>query len=747
MDSTTSEELRYASSLSANRRKEILQSLIPIASCAANAQIDAFSLRLANALMAFSENALDPKQANLTFTGANLLKKNAYAYYYLASVRLEEVLREGVKSVDKQPVLEAIDRCEAALELVSYTEMDTKLLLSNIARPLEIKNAEQLKALNMRLACLFDRDELQMSQNPFRPEVFLAAINDAWAEFDPDSDSHDLVLPLLQPDVFLDLGPVLEAINDALISHGILPSLSDAYRIRKSSEALNGTRKPDAAVTQELRRLLSAEGAGGSGGGYSNGSGGGGAGGSGGGGTGSGPTMDPSMQASLQNHMLQMTAVSNQMLGFLAGMQKNLFDQQLSGLATGNPLTTEVLSNIKRQAPQGALSKVDENAIDLLTKVFDMVFHDKNIAPEVKALIGFLQVPVLKAALLDKEFFFQQEHPARRLVEKLTESSLAWDQKKGEDDPLYRTMKRVVDRIQQEFDQEISVFSTGVAELESYVQEEEKVSQQALDAPIHDALKKEKLVKAQQAAKHEVAMRVGTGEVVAFVEAFLENKWTSVLTIAYTLQEEKPQAVQSAVATMDDLVWSVKPKITAAQRKELIAKLPSILLRLNKWLSVVEWEEADRLQFFAELAETHASIVRAPLPLTPERQLELAVEVAKKAAERRLEKLAQVKPEPGPDAFDDKIKTFERGIWLNFVSQQGDTRRAKLSWVSPMRSLFIFTTHRKEETFQVTDRELAQMLREDRAQPVLVDGIVDRALTAAFAPGANDPKIQEKTAA
>ncbi|MBR7784696.1 DUF1631 family protein, partial [Undibacterium luofuense] len=101
-----------------------------------------------------------------------------------------------------------------------------------------------------------------------------------------------------------------------------------------------------------------------------------------------------------------------------------------------------------------------------------------------------------------------------------------------------------------------------------------------------------------------------------------------------SVKEEKPQAVEDAIRTMDDLIWSVKPKITLQDRQELLNRLPAILARLNKWLSLIKWEDADRVRFFAELAECHASIVRAPLELSPDKQFEIAVEAAQHAAER-----------------------------------------------------------------------------------------------------------------
>ncbi len=727
MVSNPTDELQYANSLSAAKRREILHSLVPIASCAANAQLDAFSLRLTNALIAFSEHSNNPKQANLCFAGASLLKKNTYAYYYLASVRLEELLRQEIQAVSHESTAILTETSSAGLTLVSFAEMDNKVLLGNIARPLVVQYSDQLEALGRRLACLFDRDDLPLNQHPFRPENFMSALNAAWTEFDPDTESHPLILPLLQPDVFLDLAPILQALNEALIAHGVLPSLTDSYRIKKASEAAAAEKKTDPPA--QSRQLQ---------------------GGPQQGGQQPGAGAEQSLQAALQNHLLQMTAVSNQLLGFLSGMQKNLLDRQLTGLADHDHSSTAVLANIKTQAPPGVLTQVDENTIDLLAKVFDMIFRDQNIAAEMKALIGLLQVPVLKAALIDKEFFFKQEHPARRLVESLAQSSMEWDRRSGESAPLYQTMKNIVERVQQDFDQEITVFSDVVSDLDSFVKAADTASTESLQAPISRAIKREKLGQATKVAKSEVAMRVGTGEVVAFVETFLENKWVSVLTVAYTLQEEKPQAVASAMATMDDLIWSVKPKITMDQRKELLAKLPSILSRLNKWLNVVKWTEADRVQFFADLAETHASIVRAPLPLTPQRQMELAVDIARQAAERRLAKSAAVEPEPAADEFDAMIKQLERGIWLNFTSSGGEVRKAKLSWISPMRSLFIFTSHKKEETFQLSDNELAKRFREGRVQTVLLNGLVDRALSEAFAIGAigaNDANISQKSAA
>jgi len=723
---------------------DLLHSLVAVASCAANAQLDAFVLRLGDALFALSETSHDPKQANLSFNAANTLRNNGYAFYYLASGRLDETLRQAVRGAESAAPAAESDIHDDALTLVSFEEMDRNVVLGRLSRPLEALHTERLQALGRQLAQLLGRDELPLAHNPFRPEIFLRALHDAWCEFDPETASHALVLPLLQPDVFLDLSGILQELIDALAARGLAPEAR--YHFSKSDTATPAPQEKksiSAAVSEQLQHLLNRSqrttpatapmqseaaqppSAGGD-----------------------GMRTGQGASTNLQGQMLQMAAVNNQLLAHLASMQKALFDQLAAGVTPGDAHSTTVLSNIKQQAPQGMLSPVDETKIDLLTKVFDVVFRDQNIPSGIKSLIGLLQVPVLKAALLDQDFFFQDAHPARRLIDLLTSSSLGWDQKKGREDPLYQTIQRNITRVQQEFNEQVSVFSDVVSDLESFMQEEEAAATEALAPKIGSALKQEKIGQATKAAKHEVALRIGTGEVVAFVEGFLEKKWVPVLTLAYSIKDEKPDAVESAIKTMDDLVWSVKPKIKAAERKELVARLPGMLAALNQWLNLLKWEDAERLQFFAELAECHASIVRAPLELSPQRQLEIAMDVAKQAAERRLQKRASQVPVPVPDATDRQVKQLERGVWMEFSNADGTPNRVRLAWVSPLQTLYIFSTRDRKEAFSLSAENLALALRQGQAKVLSADPLVGRALAEAVGnAGANDAQMETKSAA
>ena len=866
----------------------LLESLVETVSKYASEHFMGVGTRLVAGLLDITDPGVDARAAYQRVKSGNLLKNNSYAYFHLVVTALEQAIRKEVAVL--LPAKKSASASTEALSLVPYAEMDSKVAFGALSRPFEIAYSDALATLNVRLGFLLERDILRIGQNPFRPEVFLMAINDAWREFEPDVEAHALLLPLLRPAVLFDFAPLFESLNLALMRKGVLPGSVDSLRIRKTDNAAAAAAKRatgQAALSQQLRQFFSSneaaaaaaavvvadidiplipdlpampQGAGGwrpsgaqafqghpgapahaaggfvragaagqgapapfaSGGqGYGGaagpygqaheGDGGhaghvghGGQGGHGGahagahgaaagmhGAAGAGAPaghLSPQGGASLvdsadiygpggahagfaQASGVHRSGVTNQILrkpadsaaatGALIDLLGKLQQRMPQGVAAGAgdpglhagtgaqggtalPQNVFYLPRIKDSMPKGTLTRGDESTIDLLSRIFETVFLDDNIPAETRTLIQALQIPVLKAALLDKDFFFQEAHPARRMIDLM--SRMGWEQRQGADDPVFKAMQRGVDRVGREYDKEIKPFAEAVAELEAQIQVEETTAAAAIAEPIAQALKQEKVTAATRSARNAVALRVGKGEVVAVVETFLANKWTSVLTVAYSVEDDKPGAVGNATKTMDELIWSVKPKLTTEQRRELIAKLPGLLSQLNKWLDVIKWQDADRLQFFAELAECHASIVRAPLELSPERQLEIAVEVAQQDALRRIEKenaVARQEEALEADPAVVALDGFERGMWLEFTEQDGATRKVKLAWISPLRTLFIFSTGARQEAFSVSSEKLAELYRAERMRVIRAEGVVARALTAAMEQAAvNDPSMQ-----
>ncbi|PIL45849.1 hypothetical protein CR105_07275 [Massilia eurypsychrophila] len=791
-----------------------LDALVVLATGQLNEQLMPMITRLVGVMLDITDPALDAHSVYHRVKSGNLLKNNAYAYFHLACTEIERSLRKEIALL--APPRKKASAAAAALTLVPLADMDRSVAFGGISRPFEAACAEQLATLNVRLGYLLGRDTLRIGQNPFRPDLILMGLHQAWTEFEPDAEAHALLAPLLRPAVLFDFAPVYEALNQSLMDGG---GQADALRIRKTDNAARAKAQRatgQAALAEQLRQFFSGtdasladesgiplipdlpsmpSGAGGwrpSGAEAFRGA------------IAAQPAAEPGAagpklasthdgrapqvaqfpgapgQAGVAQFLgapgqpgaaypgfamqpgahhgaqqaLQLPSGDSHpgLLEMLAKLQLHVPEQAGGSrgvhgpAAAGAPGNVFYLPRLKESLPKGSLTRGDESTIDLLTRIFETVYVDENIPQETRELIQYLQAPVLKAALQDKNFFFQDAHPARRMIDLM--SRMGWEQRHGADDPLFQAMQRGVDRVGRDFDAEVGVFADAVAELEASIAAEDSVAAAEISAPIAAALKQEKVTAANKSAKTAVAMRVGTGDVVAVVETFLEKKWTSVLTIAYSVEPDKPGAVGSATRTMDDLIWSVKPKITQEQRKQLIGKLPGLLATLNKWLDIIKWQDAERLQFFAELAECHASIVRAPIELSPERQVEIAIEVAQQDAQRRLEKeqaLAAAEQAEAQQAEADPavvtVDGLERGMWLEFTQPDGSAQTVKLAWISPLRTLFIFSTGARKEAFSLTVEKLAEAYRDDTVRMVRQDGVVARALAEAMGPAVNDVNV------
>lgn len=703
--------------LSHSSRIVILQSLIPIANTLAATQLEGFTLRLGEALFKLSDQSVRPEEANISFHSYNHLKKNSSAFYRLASGKLSELFNYEVRLLEKGHKPRQLED-DTSLALVTFDEMENKVLLETLSQAIELDNADELVKLNLRISHLLKIDQMHVKSNPFRPQVFLKAIYKAWCEFEPVPDSHHLVLRILKPEIFLQLNPILRELNNALVERGILPKAADLYRLNKhpvspasASTTLSKKTMVDPFFESKIKGILFAN--------------------------------QPSLAVNMGTPNQAMAAgtepgfntteatnvimdgrgrvtIGREFFEYLTGVQNTM-------MQVGPAMSqTTTLRGIVEQAPQNTITQIDSNTIGLLAKIFDYVFSDPHIPADLKNLIGQLQIPTLKAALIDREFFFKQSHPARVLIDTLAKSSVTWNPDKGVDDPLYKMIAKTVERVQKEFDQQLELFSDVAADLTQFLEEEEKQSQQELKEPIAQAIQQEKIRQAREMAANDVATRTDSGEVAGFIESFLEQQWVNILVLAHTVKEQKPQALERTLKTMDDLIWSIKPKNTVEERHELVNKLPALLSSLNTWLNAIKWEDPSRVIFFSKLAERHASIARAPTEMSTRRQVELAVNVAQKASEKSLKKTRA--DYTMPDQFAFFIDQLERGSWFDFTRNNGSVVRFKLAWVSPRRSRFIFTNRQGHDAFSISAEELIEIFRSGKAQMINDEPVIERAL-------------------
>jgi len=438
----------------------------------------------------------------------------------------------------------------------------------------------------------------------------------------------------------------------------------------------------------------------------------------------------------------------------LTRLQAGQTDFDVGGAQVAFSGIPQGLHNVLRdlqESPLGAkANQLEAMTIEMVAMLFDFIFETKDLPDGIKALLARLQIPVLKAAMLDGAFFAKKSHPSRLLVNGLARAGLGWSPVMGQEDPLYRTIDAIVHQILDHFSDDLAIFDEQRDVLEAFLAEEEKAAEENILSSADEINQKDRQQIASVVAKAEIEKRIEASPVPNFLASFLRQRWQGAMEHVYLQEGEESEPWGQGVSTLEDLVWSVQPKRSPEDRRHLVALLPSLLKRLSAGMQNRGWVSEEREAFMSNLVEAHAAAVKpsvsaiasptAAVAEAARAQAEIAKAAGDKEMAAKAEALAdameQAAPEPVEpereviaDDFLEIAGSLERGMWIEFEAEDGHLAFAKLAWVSPLRGTYLFTNRQGQKALSMTAEELADRFRADRARVVEAEPLIDRAFT------------------
>lgn len=749
-------------------------------------------------------------QAQNLRTAGVMLDKQAAIFNRAFQAALRESIEDEVEAILPgalrvlRPSVDSDDLSgPSSMALLDVDEIERHLLVDRVSQRFNNKYDAPLKALTVSVGALLRQDEFALADNPFRPASLIRAFLIAWhsSAFDPEA-AEDFV-SVLEPQCSIDWTPLYADLTAMLVRAGF--SAKAVHRIKRTAGADSATVPlgPDGGMPtghgSGFGQLPSA-GGGGSG---SSGGGGGGSEGSGGGGGGAGGDGGQGMQGMARSiahrarQFLQKLGFAAagagdgqagngswgsgdgdaspasggsriagggfganeahapadpQLMGFLGGLQAGAGSSQFPDWARGQDIEGQnVLRQMREREEVQRATEIDRGTVDALAEVFDYVFADKSIPLQLKFVIGRLQIPVLKAALIDRDFFLSGEHPARQLVDALAAAAVGWTPEMGESHPLYQQIDTIVKRVLAEFDHDLELFRSLLADLEAFVQ----ANQQQVEVRIKPAASVEQLGEAREAALahadgvvHQSIQALPIDQPLPpFLLPFLTVQWREVLADAWLGVDSDPARWDLAVKTMDQVIWSTRPRFLPEERGKLMALLPVLVPRLDANLDAIGWTGDARDAFTKRLIACHMRAIRVPKAgavVADSGPGELETQAGREAIQELAKRVA---PPSGvmPDAFDAIAQGLERGMWFDFEHASDQLRRYRLGWISPQRSRMLFTNRDGHEAFVRSQREVAAMLREGRLLVIDQQPIVARAIDQIMATDAPDPLALDLT--
>lgn len=659
-------------------------------------------------LLAMAERSPLLDTRNSYYAAQGILNKQANELLSACKDEYCQTFNDFVHNRDKTAAPESLE-----LSLVGDQDFEITLAVDKATSRLRYNCAEELVALDARIAHLIGRSDLAENDNPLGPRALCEALLDGITRMQLEQNVRLVLLNQFDLVLTTELANIYQSINRYLVDHGILPDLKVGTKSRTphpaaASGAAAGPSSAAPAQPGDIFNLFEQlAGAGGQA-------------------RGGGPAGGGGASAGARGFSL-LDSLSQLQTGAMSLPGGGRFELPLLEASS----IQNVLRSLQQSVVMQSASPLDAVLVDAVAMLFDVVFDEATIPDRLKAQIARLQIPVLKAAMLDRNFFSQPNHPVRRMLDAIATLAVHLPDNEAGNARL-DAISQVVSRVLVNFEKDLAIFVGAAAELEAMGSTLEETLEETVDASLAQdivAIRQSERAELAPVIVHDFINRALKDQPVAeAVREFLRRDWAQLLTTDYVSEGEQGAHFNSHVETMRELVWSVQSKADMDARLMLVRILPGLLKRLREGVAEIDLPSKLAERFFANLVILHANAVRpnaqpVPLPeITPEEIEEIAVEREALAATSEPASGAAPAEPAAPeveDQFTLRARALNKGDWVEFHYDDGTFRWARLGWVSGVKNTYLFSDQDGMNSFSIGLHRLADKLR--RGEAVLVE--------------------------
>ena len=754
-------------------------------------------------LFKFANGADNSRRQNLFFDAMRELRLKRAELETAFHNHLTSSLRESMEPV-RLSAHRAPGSFEGELTLIGMDEVEEDLAISNFVSNAKNRCARELFAIDQRLAVLLKQPKLSDESNPLSPLAIGRVLRRTCESLSADIEARITLYKLFDKIATPVLLQFYAELNQAFAQGGVLPQLTNttpnsapARRTRvvieSDGERVEATGEDMFSTLTQLMQNQPGRGGVGMGMGMGHGTGGGpsivnlASGGAGAGGF-------PSLSFDQSSEFLSVPALVDALTGFqrsaMVGAEGMALDAG-DGVATPAAGQGNVLRGLRTSGAIGQMAPNHDLTLEIVSLLFDYILQDKSIPDALKALLGRLQIPVLKVAILEREVFSHKTHPARRLLDALARAAIGWYEGLPQSDALYEKMEQAIERIVREFDDDVALFQEVLDDFTAFVEHETSHADERAERSSRSLRTREQIVLAKMAVDEELRARLKGFDVREFVQNFLLDYWRQLLIITHVEHGIDSDEWRDQIKTVDELVWSVQPKTSPEDRKQLSVRLSQMLKIIKRGMVTLEMPNAECSKFLSMLASLHVvaiknieetSIAARKLSHVPDMVVPAASkptdvddpsseEFIKRGLARIFERKAgepieldidfsvfepvsvvdalsnpfsdEVAEEADLEHFVEQITTMDLGDWMEFSDEHGSMVRGRFTWISPSTGRYLFTNRQGDMMRDTSLIDLAQQLKNKRAIIIHAeaDPLFDRVL------GELIDKLEAQTAA
>lgn len=599
-----------------------------------------------------------------------------------------------------------------------------------------------LAELSYRMAVLVGAPPAEGEALPASPENLAGAVRNALPALDLPADHQRLLVRVLERKLTAILAPLYETANAQLLADGILPHLRAFAGARSAGAApappsikaplpattatavAPDTRHEPIAVLETLRDLLARQ-----------------------------RTRDTPRAAGSAATPAELEVA----LGALQQHLVEVTDRASRELRSAQRLREELLAHLNAGKPAGAvrtgLSPEQDDTVELVARLFEQLGQQLHRGPDATALLGDLQVPILRMAMTDHGFFERAEHPARHLLGTLAEATQDWGDGQDIDPDLAAQLSRLVARAQRE-QPSAGLYTSLLADIRHHLAQLSRKAQVTERRQVEAMQGRERLHQARQRAGEILAARFAESNPRGLLRALLDRAWSDVLALALLRHGEASEAFAERLRLTDQLLGRAPVDDPLRLRLAVEDHLQQIGMQAEEAEQVAQRllggaeavmppaePAAERTPAAATNAQMPALAAYAQAAEAPSAtDLALRLKQRQRLGEQRGQEPrppTSATPEPplGPQEarIHNRLRQLPFGSWFEFRDAQTDVwTRRKLAWFSPLSGNTLFVNRRGQRAVEMNLRELAAAMAGGRVREMAPprEGLFDRAWRA-----------------
>ncbi|MGH8031996.1 MAG: DUF1631 family protein [Luteimonas sp.] len=382
-------------------------------------------------------------------------------------------------------------------------------------------------------------------------------------------------------------------------------------------------------------------------------------------------------------------------------------DRPLAGV-----LREELLDGVRQlgfDPSQTALSGDEQDAIDLIGILFQSLFEANELMHNARTMYGRLVMPYLKVALTDDSMFNRRGHPARQLLDALTEACDGNTGDTAQDRETLQCAEHAVERVVDEFETDQAIFELAAAELRDQLDQQRKRSEIAEKRTAEAIHGRERLQHARRAAEDLVASRLADRRLTQAVAQFLDDQWRHYLTQTWLRDGPQSQRHHAAIAVGDAMI-QVDVDAAHARGATVADQLLALQLPLGECYSSCGMDAGDARDSMARI------IAALGLPDTARTVYQPQSQVGEPDAAEDEGAASALRVVGGTDtlSFDPAIAAGMRrlrvGQGLHLIDDEGHASTARVAWISPLTARLLIVNRRGMRRMVVSPEELAALV-------------------------------------